>query len=113
MSATEAIRAPGDRARQIDVRFMGATVRIDNQVVWRTFPAETIVLDLRSGTYFGLNHTAGRMLEVLGEVGRVRAAADRLAREYGESPSKIQRGLCAFCEDLLERGLIELAEPLG
>lgn len=113
MNAPDAASAPAHPPRRIDLRFMGATVRIGDQVVWRTFPAETIVLDLRSGTYFGLNHSAGRMLELLAEVGRVRAVADRLAAEYGESPSRVQRGLCEFCEDLLERGLIELAEPLG
>lgn len=113
MNATASARATTGSPRRIDLRFMGATVRVDDQVVWRTFPAETIVLDLRSGTYFGLNHTAGRMLELLAEVGRVRVIADRLAVEYGEPPSRVQRGLCEFCEDLLERGLIELAEPLG
>lgn len=99
--------------RQIDVRFMGATVRVPSNVVHRTFPAETIVLDLNAGVYHGLNHVAGRMLELLSEHGRVRIVADRLAEEYEASPARIQRDLCRVCQELLDRGLIELVEPLS
>jgi hypothetical protein len=101
-----------EERHRIDVRFMGATVRVPNSVVHRAFPAETIVLDLESGVYHGLNHVAGRMLELLEELGRVRSVADRLAEEYDHPPARIQRDLCRLCEDLFERGLIELAEPL-
>jgi hypothetical protein len=81
--------------------------------VRRSFPAETIVLDLQAGVYHGLNHIAGRMLELLDELGRVRAVADRLAEEYDQSPAQIQRDLCLLCQQLLDRGLIELDAPLS
>jgi hypothetical protein len=100
-------------AYKIDVRYMGATVRVPNHVVRRSFPAETIVLDLEAGVYHGLNHVAGRMLELLEELGRVRAVADRLAEEYEHPPAQIQRDLCRVCQDLVERGLIELEQPLS
>lgn len=104
---------PSHATRQIDVRFMGATVRVPNTVVHRSFPTETIVLDLSAGVYHGLNHVAGRMLELLGELGRVRAVADRLAAEFDAPPAQIQRDLCRVCQELLDRGLIELDEPLS
>jgi hypothetical protein len=100
-------------AYKIDVRYMGATVRVPQHVVHRSFPAETIVLDLQAGEYHGLNHTAGRMLELLEELGHVRAVADQMAEEYDESPAQIQRDLCLLCEQLLERGLVELDQPLS
>ncbi len=98
---------------KIDVRYMGATVRVPQNVVRRSFPAETIVLDLNAGVYHGLNHVAGHMLELLDELGRVRAVADRIAEEYDASPAQIQRDLCRICQELLDRGLIELTEPLA
>jgi coenzyme PQQ synthesis protein D (PqqD) len=104
---------PAGATQQIDVRFMGATVRVPNTIVHRSFPAETIVLDLKAGVYHGLNHVAGRMLELLSEHGRVRTVADRLAEEYEQSPAKIQRDLCRVCQEFLDRGLIELVEPLS
>jgi hypothetical protein len=100
-------------AQQIDVRYMGATVRVPNTVVTRVFPAEVIVLDLTAGVYHGLNHVAGRMLELLTEHGRVRVVADRLAEEYDHPPAQIQRDLCRLCDELLARELIELTEPLS
>ncbi len=103
----------GPAAHQIDVRFMGATVLVPNHVVRRSFPAETIVLDLDAGVYHGLNHVAGRMLELLEEKRRVRAVADALATEYDHPPAQIQRDLCRVCAELLDRGLIELEEPLS
>lgn len=103
----------GTDAHKIDVRYMGATVRVPQHVVYRSFPAETIVLDLRAGVYHGLNHTAGRMLELMDELERVRAVADRMAEEYDESPAQIQRDLCRLCEQLLEQGLVELDKPLS
>ncbi|HET7574243.1 MAG TPA: PqqD family protein [Solirubrobacterales bacterium] len=104
---------PGNAVRQIDVRYMGATVRVPNTVVHRSFPNETIVLDLTAGVYHGLNHVAGRMLELLGELGRVRLVADRLAEEFDAPPAQIQRDLCRVCQDLVDLGLIELDEPLS
>jgi hypothetical protein len=102
----------GKSPTQIDVRFMGATVRVPTHVVHRSFPAETIVLNLETGIYHGLNHTAGRMLELLDDVGRVRAVADRMAEDYDQPPMRIQQDLCRLCQELLDRELIELAEPL-
>jgi len=107
------IGATDSAEHRIDVRFMGATVKVPNHVVRRSFPAETIVLDLEAGVYHGLNHVAGRMLELLEELGRVRAVADRLAEEYDHPPARIQRDLCRVCQQLLDRGLIELEEPLS
>lgn len=104
---------PPNATRQIDVRFMGATVRVPNTVVHRSFPNETIVLDLTAGVYHGLNHVAGRMLELLAELGRVRIVANRLAEEFDAPAAQIQRDLCLVCQDLLDRGLIELDQPLS
>ena len=50
-------------------------VTIPQHVVFRTFVEETIVLNLESGRYHGLNRTAGRMLELLGDLGDIDAAA--------------------------------------
>jgi hypothetical protein len=69
---------------------------------------ETVVLNLESGRYHGLNPTAGRMLELLGEMGEVDAVAARVADETGESPSRVADDLRAFCSSLAERGLIEV-----
>jgi hypothetical protein len=85
-----------------------ATVRVPPTVVFRRFVRETVVLNLANGKYHGLNPIAGRMLEVLLDVGRVGDAAKRLAVEFNVDLTDIQTDLAEFCRDLLSRGLIEI-----
>jgi len=79
--------------------------------VSRSFEAETLVLNLQTGQYHGLNPTGGRMFELLEQCGSVREAAVRLAEEYAVDFDEIAPDLASFCADLRERGLIELSEP--
>ncbi len=85
-------------------------VTIPQHVVFRSFVEETVVLNLESGRYHGLNPTAGRMLELLGELGEVDAVAKRVADETGAPASRVAEDHRAFCSSLAERGLIEV-EP--
>jgi hypothetical protein len=79
-------------------------------VVHRGFVAETVVLNLQTGQYHGLNPTAGRMLEALQEAPTVSAAVPGLAEEYGLEPERIQGDLLALTRSLLKRELIETAD---
>jgi hypothetical protein len=92
---------------------LDAHIRIPDHVVHRTFVAETVVLNLQTGKYHGLNTMAGRMLEALGDGTTVRQAAERIAGEYDVSADVVEADLVAFCRDLLDRELIELAGQDG
>ena len=88
---------------------LSAVVRVPQHVVYQSSETETVLLNLHTGLYHGLNRTGGRMLELLEEnQGSVRTAIDRLAREYGEEPDSIEDGLASFCVALASRGLIEV-----
>lgn len=86
---------------------LASKIRLPQHVVYRSFPAETVVLNLQTGKYHGLNATAGQMLGALEQAESVRNAATALAEEYGLPPSVIEADLCELCNSLLERGLIE------
>ena len=86
-----------------------ARVSIPDHVVFRSFVQETVLLNLQTGRYHGVNPTGGRMLEVLQQRGSVAVAAEQLAQEYGQPLEEIQRDLCGFCADLAKRGLIEVS----
>jgi hypothetical protein len=81
-------------------------VTVPHYVVYRGFPSETVVLNLETGTYHGLNATAGRMLEALENAATVREAAGELACDYDRAAAAIEQDLCELCGSLLERGLI-------
>lgn len=82
---------------------------VPDHVVYRPFAKETVVLNLKTGKYHGLNPTAGSMLSELERGVTVAEAAARLAERYGRPVGEIERDAYELCLDLLERGLIELA----
>jgi hypothetical protein len=86
---------------------LAAKVKVPQHVVYRSFPSETVVLNLNTGKYHGLNATAGRMLEELERAACVRDAAAALAGSYELGQDVIENDLCALCASLLARGLIE------
>ena len=87
-----------------------ARVRIPQHVVHRHFPAQTVVLNLHTGRYHGLNPTGGRMLDALGEAPTVAAAARIVADRYLQPQADVECDLCELCAQLLARGLVELID---
>lgn len=93
-----------------DQTLLAARARLPQHVVHRSFVAETVVLNLRTGKYHGLNVTAGRMLEALEAADTVADAIPGLAAEFGVEEEQIRADLLALCRGLLERGLIEIED---
>ena len=83
-------------------------VGVPHHVVFRDFVSETVLLNINTGQYHGLNPTAGRMLTVLDSVNSVEAAAQQLATEFGQPLERIEEDLSELCEGLLERNLLEI-----
>ncbi len=103
MSAREPIPAgPGTLSVSV------AAVSVPDHVVYRRFPSETVVLNLHTGTYHGLNATAGRMLEVLDDVHDVSRAIGVLGAELDCPASQLQRDVHDLCDALLARGLLSV-----
>jgi hypothetical protein len=93
-----------------DQQLLSTRARLPQHVVHRSFVAETVVLNLRTGKYHGLNPTAGRMLDALEAAPTVGAAVPELAGEYGLEQERIQSDLLTLTRGLLERGLIVTAD---
>jgi coenzyme PQQ synthesis protein D (PqqD) len=87
---------------------LDATARIPADVVFRDFMHETVVLNLKTGKYHGLNPTGGRMLRVLEKTPRLRDAAQILAEDYKQPVAQMEQDLCEFCSELEGRGLLAL-----
>lgn len=80
-------------------------VSVPDHVVYRSFVNETVILNLRTGRYHGLNVTGGRMLKLL-ERHSLGDAATRLSAEYDRPIPDVVRDVQEFCKRLIERGLI-------
>jgi hypothetical protein len=96
-----------------DRELLAGNVRVPAHAVYRAFPSETVVLNLNTGRYHGLNATAGRMLELLDAAPCVREAVGQIAREYRRELLGVRSDVCGLCRDLLERGLLEFDGPPG
>ena len=101
------------KSKRQDVDVLDATARVPQHVVHRSFAHETVVLNLKTGRYHGLNPTAGRMLGELEKGERVGDIAARLAEVYERPLDEIERDLCELCLDLLARGLVQLTGADG
>jgi hypothetical protein len=82
---------------------------VPEHVVQRAFDAETLMLNLGTGRYHGVDATGARTLELLSETGGdVRASIDRLASEHGLVADDITDDLLDFLAQLVDRRLLEL-----
>jgi hypothetical protein len=97
-----------DTATPINASLLAAKIVVPQHVVYRGFPTETVVLNLETGMYYGLNATAGRMLEELERAASVADAVDGLAGAYDQPHEVVEQDACELCRSLLERGLIEV-----
>jgi hypothetical protein len=90
---------------------MAARATVPSHVVSRSFEQETLLLNLESGQYHGINATGGRLLELISDEssgGNVGAAVAQLAKECVMEPGEIADDLANFCVQLEERGLIQI-----
>jgi hypothetical protein len=85
-----------------------AKIRVPQHVVYRSFPSETVVLNLNTGRYHGLNATAGSMLDALAKASCLRDAAATVAEGYAQDQAVVEQDMCELCQLLLDRGLVEI-----
>lgn len=83
-----------------------SAVAIPQYVVFRAFAAETIMLNLQTGTYHGLNPTAGKMLETLQQHEVISEAAAAITDHYSADAAVVESDMLALCSGLVERGLL-------
>jgi coenzyme PQQ synthesis protein D (PqqD) len=85
---------------------LAARIRVPDHVVHREFADDTVILNLESGMYHGINATGARMLEALQASASVDVAIDTLSSEFEQPRDVIERDVLSLCRTLEERGLI-------
>ena len=82
---------------------------IPAEVLVRQLGEETVILELSSGTYFGLDETGTRIWQLLQQGMTLREACAAMVAEYDVAPQDIERDVLGLVRDLLERGLLRIA----
>ena len=79
---------------------------IPPQVMSRLVGDETVLLDLESGIYFGLDGVGKRIWESIGEGLTLGETAAIIVSEYEVDEATAQADVIDFVSDLVERGLL-------
>jgi hypothetical protein len=83
-------------------------VRMPSHVAVRQFADETVLLNLATGQYHGLDAIGTAFLEALRSSARVDRALEDLLPRYDVPRERLASDLREFCTQLADRGLIVL-----
>ena len=84
------------------------SLRIPDQVATRKVGDETILLNLETGTYFGLDAVGSRFLELLEQNGKLADAHRVMLEEFDVAPEVLEADLLRLSEEMCAKGLLEL-----
>ena len=83
-------------------------VRPARDVVFRELGGEMVLLNLKSGVYYGLNESGTQMWTLLVELKDPGRVVEALEREYAASRAQLDGDLRELLGTLRAKGLIEL-----
>ena len=89
---------------------LASRVTVPPSVLVSNVGEESVLLNLDSERYFGLDATGTRMWEVLNNSATVQAAYETLLAEFEVDAERLQLDLFELVEKLKDHGLIEVAD---
>ena len=81
-------------------------LRIADDVVFRDLAEESVLLNLNTATYFGLDAVGTRLWHLIAEHGSTSLVLKTLLAEYDVDVLRLQKDLDALIEQLLAKGLL-------
>ncbi len=79
-------------------------------VLLQDLAGEAVLLNLDNGQYYGLDGISFQMYQLLIASDSIEATFQQLLREYDVEPDSLRGDLGKFVEDLLQNGLVLIAE---
>ena len=86
-------------------------VSISKDVMIRQVGDESVLLDLNSAKYLGLDDVSTRIWGVLTSGTSIQSAHDTLVAEFDVDPEQLRKDLGDFIQELLDLGLVRLEQP--
>ncbi|MDF0650999.1 MAG: PqqD family protein [Nitrospira sp. LK265] len=81
-------------------------LRIAHNVVFRDLAGESVLLNLDSGTYFGLDAVGTRVWNLIAEQGSASLAIETLLAEYDVDAPRLEKDVTALIDRLLAKRLL-------
>jgi hypothetical protein len=101
VSPVERLPVMNDRCDHPPIRYS-----ICDGVYSQSLAGEAVLLDVATGTYWGLDEVGTRIWELLGQGETVEGIAATLSSEYDAEPATLERDARAFVESLAAQGLV-------
>jgi hypothetical protein len=83
-------------------------VRVPDDVLISNLQDESVILNLNSERYFGLDDVGTRMLTVLSTSSSIETAYETLRDEYDVDREVLRADLLSLVEQLVEQGLVKI-----
>jgi len=84
---------------------LDSVVAVSEDAVFRELDGQSVLLNLATGMYFGLDAVGTHVWQLAAENGSLRWIGQRLAEEYDADPAAIERDLLALADTLVAKGL--------
>ncbi len=85
---------------------LDTVLSIPPQVMSRLVDDDTVLLDLESGMYFGLDGVGKKIWDSVAEGRSIGEIAEIITTEYEVDETRAQADVVEFAGDLVERGLL-------
>jgi hypothetical protein len=82
-------------------------VSVPSHVLVRIFENESVILNLDTESYHGLDDVGTRMWTALTDSASIQEAFEALLSEYQVEPAQLRQDLNDFLEKLHQRGMVE------
>ena len=86
-------------------------VRVPDDVLISNLQEESVILNLDSERYYGLDDVGTRFLSVLNTADSIEAAYEMLRDEYAVDAHSLRQDLLELVEDLVKQGILIRANP--
>jgi hypothetical protein len=90
----------------MDVPSLDTSAVIPADVVFRELDGEAVILNLDTGTYFGLDRVGTRMWQLIEQHSSLKKVLAALVDEFDAPADHLERDLLAFAALLMAKGLI-------
>jgi hypothetical protein len=86
----------------------GTAVVASRDVVFRELEGESILLNLETGIYFGLDPVGSRIWQLVQDQRTIAAICDAVGREYDVDDATLEHDVIALVTTLAEKSLVEV-----
>ena len=89
---------------------LATRVKLSDDVLFQELQGEAVLLDLKTGVYFGLDSVGTRIWQLLGEKETLSDVAASICQEFDVTPDLCAQDLVALVDRLREQALLTVSQ---